>query len=106
MRAKFAKLINAAGIDEIAYVQSTTAGEQLVLRGLALPQQGAHIVTDTLHFFGSLPLYEEMARQGCEVTWVRDRDGRIPLADIKRAIRKDTKLRLALPRLDDQRVRA
>jgi selenocysteine lyase/cysteine desulfurase len=92
VRAKFAKLINAAGIDEIAYVQSTTAGEQLVLRGLGLPQQGAHIVTDTLHFFGSLPLYEEMARQGCDVTWVRDRDGRIPLADIRRAIRKDTKL--------------
>lgn len=92
VRAKFAKLINAASIDEIAYAQSTTAGEQMVLRGLGLPQQGAHIVTDTLHFFGSLPLYEEMARQGCEVTWVHDRDGRIPLADIKRAIRKDTKL--------------
>jgi selenocysteine lyase/cysteine desulfurase len=92
VRAKFAKLINAVSPDEIAFVQSTTAGEQMVLRGLGLPQQGAHIVTDTLHFFGSLPLYEEMARQGCEVTWVKERDGRIPLADMARAIRKDTKL--------------
>jgi selenocysteine lyase/cysteine desulfurase len=92
VRARFAKLINAASADEIAFVQSTTAGEQMVLRGLGLPQQGAHIVTDTLHFFGSLPLYEEMARQGCEVSWVRARDGRIPLADMAAAIRKDTKL--------------
>jgi selenocysteine lyase/cysteine desulfurase len=92
VRAKFAKLINAASIDEIAFVQSTTTGEQLVLRGLGLPQSGAHIVTDTLHFFGSLPLYEEMARQGCEVTWVKAVDGRIRLADMKAAIRKDTKL--------------
>jgi selenocysteine lyase/cysteine desulfurase len=88
---KFARLINADK-DEIALVQSTTAGEQMVIRGLGLPQQGAHIVSDTLHFFGSLPTYEELARQGCEVTWVRDKDGRIPLEDMKRAIRKDTKL--------------
>jgi selenocysteine lyase/cysteine desulfurase len=92
VRAKFAKLINAASSDEIAYVQSTTAGEQMVLRGLGLPEAGAHIVCDTLHFFGSLPLYEEMARQGCEVTWVRAKDGRIPLADMKAAICKGTKL--------------
>lgn len=92
VRAKFAKLINAAGPDEIAFVQSTTAGEQMVLRGLALPQQGAHIVTDTLHFFGSLPLYEEMARQGCDVSWVKTRDGSIPIEDMAKTIRKDTKL--------------
>jgi selenocysteine lyase/cysteine desulfurase len=92
VRAKFAKLINASGPDDIAFVQSTTAGEQMVLRGLGLPQDGAHIVSDTLHFFGSLPTYEELARQGCKVTWVRDRDGRIPLADMKQAITKDTKL--------------
>jgi selenocysteine lyase/cysteine desulfurase len=92
VRAKFAKLINAASPDEIAFVQSTTSGEQLVLRGLGLPAPGAHIVTDELHFFGSIPIYEEMARQGCEVTWVKVVDGRIRLADMKAAIRKDTKL--------------
>jgi selenocysteine lyase/cysteine desulfurase len=92
VRAKFAKLINAASVDEIAFVQSTTAGEQMVLRGLGLPQPGAHIVTDTLHFFGSIPTYEEMAQQGCNVTWVHDKNGRISLSDMKQAITKDTKL--------------
>lgn len=92
VRAKFAKLINAASPDDIAFAQSTTTGEQMVLRGLGFPQNGAHIVSDTLHFFGSLPIYEEMARQGCKVTWVHDRDGCIPLADMKQAITKDTRL--------------
>ncbi|MBB6250845.1 aminotransferase class V-fold PLP-dependent enzyme [Nitrospirillum iridis] len=91
VREKFARLVNADA-DDIAYVQSTTAGEQMVLRGLGLPQSAGHVVTDTLHFFGSLPLYEEMQRHGVEVSWVRPKDGRILLADMKQAIRKDTKL--------------
>ncbi|MEH3101572.1 aminotransferase class V-fold PLP-dependent enzyme [Sphingomonas adhaesiva] len=90
-RAAFATLINADA-DEIAWVQSTTAGEQMVLRALDLPASGGHIVTDTLHFFGSIPLYEEMARQGCEVTWLRPVDGRIRIEDMRRAVRKGTKL--------------
>lgn len=89
--AKFARLVNA-NPDEVAFVQSTTAGEQAVLRASGIPQSGGHIVTDTLHFFGSFPLYEELARQGMEVTWVHARDGRIPLEDMAKAIRKDTRL--------------
>jgi len=88
---KFARLINADP-SEVAYVQSTTAGEQAILRALDLPASGGHIVTDTLHFFGSVPLYEEMARQGCDVTWLRPVDGRIRLSDVKAAVRKGTKL--------------
>ncbi len=91
VRAKFARLINADP-DEIAYVQSTTAGEHLILRALGIPSKGAHIVSDTLHFFGSFPLYEELAKQGCEVTWLRPVDGRIQIDDIERAVRKGTKL--------------
>ncbi|MFC3671376.1 aminotransferase class V-fold PLP-dependent enzyme [Novosphingobium pokkalii] len=84
--AKFARLINAEP-DEVTYVQSTTAAEQMVLRALELPGNGgARVVTDTLHFFGSIPLYEEMARQGVNVTWVRAVDGRIRLEDMAKAL--------------------
>lgn len=89
--AKYAKLVNA-DVDEVTFVQSTTAGEQMILRALGIPEAGGHIVTDTLHFFGSLPLYEEMARQGMQVTWLRDRDGRILLDDVRKAVRPGTKL--------------
>jgi selenocysteine lyase/cysteine desulfurase len=64
----------------------------MVLRALGIPRSGGHIVTDTLHFFGSFPLYEEMARQGMRVTWLRPVNGRIAVEDIKKAVRKDTKL--------------
>jgi len=89
--AKFARLVGADPA-EVTFVQSTTTGEQMVLRALGLPQAGGHIVTDTLHFFGSIPLYEEMARQGCEVTWLRPVDGRIRIEDIRRAVGKGTRL--------------
>lgn len=91
LREKFARLINADPSD-IAFVPSTTAAEQMVLRGLNLPSSGGHIVSDELHFFGSLPLYEEMSRQGVDVTWIKPKDGRIALDDIRRSLRKGTKL--------------
>ncbi len=89
--AKYAKLVNA-DVDEVTFVQSTTAGEHMVIRALGLPEGGGHVVSDTLHFFGSLPLYQEMAKQGMEVTWIRDRDGRIELDDVRKAVRPGTKL--------------
>ena len=88
---KFAKLVNAAP-EEITWVQSTTAGEQMIVRSLSLPEEGAKVVTDTLHFFGSFPLYGELERQGCEVAWVKAKDGRISLEDMDKAITPGTKL--------------
>ncbi|MDX3901629.1 MAG: aminotransferase class V-fold PLP-dependent enzyme [Sphingobium sp.] len=94
--AKFARLVNAAP-DEVTWVQSTTMGEQMVLRAMGYPDQhvgkaGGRLVTDTLHFFASFPMYAEMAKQGVDVHWVRDRDGRIDLDDMRRAIVPGTKL--------------
>lgn len=89
--ARFAKLVNADP-DELTFVQSTTAGEQMIVRALGIPESGGHIVTDTLHFFGSIPLYEELARQGMQVSWIAARDGRIELDDVRRAVRPGTKL--------------
>lgn len=88
---KYARLVNA-DVEEVAYVQSTTTAEQMFLRCLGFPGDGGHIVTDTLHFFGSVPLYLEMEKQGVEVTWVRARNGRIPLEEMRKAIRPDTRL--------------
>lgn len=88
---KYARLVNA-DVDEVAFVQSTTTAEQMFLKALDIPASGGHIVTDTLHFFGSLPLYAEMEKQGMEVTWVRERDGRIPLEEMRKAIRPGTRL--------------
>jgi selenocysteine lyase/cysteine desulfurase len=87
----FARLINADAA-EVSFVQSTTAGEQAVIRALRLPMAGGHVVTDRLHFFGSIPLYRDLARRGVEVTWIEPVDGRIPLAAIRAAMRNGTRL--------------
>jgi len=89
--ARYARLVNADP-DEVAFVQSTTTAEQMFIRALGLPGAGARVVTDTLHFFGSLPLYLELEKRGVQVTWVQDRDGRIPLEDMLAAITPGTRL--------------
>jgi selenocysteine lyase/cysteine desulfurase len=87
----FARLINADP-DEVAFVKSTTTGEHLIVNGLGLFEGAPHVVTDTLHFFGSFPLYESLAARGARVTWLRPRDNRIAIEDIARAITPETKL--------------
>lgn len=89
VQALFARLINADPA-EVAYVQSTTTGENLVVQALDLANRKGRIVVDTLHFFGSFYLYQELARKGLEVVWLKDRDGRIPLSDYKAAITPGT----------------
>lgn len=88
---KFARLVNA-DTDELTFVQSTTTGEQMIVRSLMLPSDGARVVTDTLHFFGSVPLYMELGKAGCDVAWVGHREGRISLEDMDRAITPGTRL--------------
>ena len=89
--AKFARLVNADP-DELCWVQSTTMGEQAVLRALGFPHQGGRIVTDTLHFYAGFPMYQELAKQGVDVHWVQARDGRIAMEDMAKAITPGTKL--------------
>ena len=87
IRENFAKLINA-DVDEIALVPSTQIGESFVAAALGLPERGAHVVSDDLHFVGSQMMYTDMTKRGLEVTWVKIRDGRIPFEDLDRAIIK------------------
>jgi len=91
VKAAFAKLIHA-DVSELAYVNSTTAGESLFVSTLGFPQGGGNIVTDALHFEGSLYLYDALRKQGMDVRVVRPRDWRIPMADMEKAIDKDTRL--------------
>ncbi|RYM13453.1 aminotransferase class V-fold PLP-dependent enzyme [Sphingobium cupriresistens] len=89
--AKFARLVNADP-DELCWVQSTTMGEQAVLRALGFPHKGGRVVTDTLHFYAGFPMYRELAKQGVDVAWVQARDGRIAMDDMAKAITPGTTL--------------
>ncbi|MEJ0039585.1 MAG: aminotransferase class V-fold PLP-dependent enzyme [Gammaproteobacteria bacterium] len=92
VRARFARLIGAKP-EEICLVPSTTAGEHLMLQALNLPAAGGRIVTDTLHFPGSMYLYDAMSRAAMDVVWLKPRDGRsISLADVDAAVTKQTRV--------------
>lgn len=87
---RFARLINAAPAD-IAVVPSTLVGENLLAAALGIGP-GAGVVTDALHYDGSLALYGELRRLGAPVTVVRPHGDRIDLADVRAAITRETRL--------------
>ena len=93
-RALFAQLINAKPT-EIAYVSSTSAGENLVVRALGLDHdvnQG-NVVTDGLHFEGALLHLLELKKRGLDVRVVRPTsEGTIDLRDLASAVNRSTKL--------------
>jgi len=63
-----------------------------VVGGLGLPQAGGNVVTDALHFEGSLYLYRELQKQGLDVRIVMPRDGRIEMRDMEKVVDRKTRL--------------
>ena len=91
IKALFASIIGAKETD-IALVPSTMMGENLVVRGLDIPRSGGNVVTDALHFDGSLYMYQSMQKDGLDLRIVMPRDNGINLADMERVVDKNTKL--------------
>jgi selenocysteine lyase/cysteine desulfurase len=87
---RFARLINAAP-EDVAVVPSTLEGENLLAAALGIGP-GAGVVTDALHYDGSLLLYGELARRGAPVGVARPQGGRIDLAQMRALIGPKTRL--------------
>lgn len=95
-KALFAGLIGAKPA-EIAFIQSTTDGENVVLAGLGLSQPGVkgagNIVIDDLHFEASKFIYTHLAKAGnVELRIVPHRHWQIDFADVEAAIDDNTRL--------------
>jgi selenocysteine lyase/cysteine desulfurase len=73
VRRLFADLVGAAE-SEIALVHCTKAGEQIVLDSLEALRRGGNLVTNDLHFGGSLHNLVGLRRAGMDVRIVRARD--------------------------------
>jgi selenocysteine lyase/cysteine desulfurase len=92
VRKQFAKLIGAKPT-EVAFVNSTTAGENMIVAALGLQRPGKNnIVTDALHFEGSLYLYQELAKRGVDVRIVKPRGWQVELRDLEAVVDANTKL--------------
>lgn len=92
-RAQFADLIGAKPT-EIAYVSSTSEGENLVVRALGLDHRfEGNVVTDGLHFEGAIMHLLELKGRGLDVRVVEPtKDFRVDLKDLARAMDRNTKL--------------
>jgi len=92
VKADFAALINADP-EEVSFIPNTSAGEVLVVRGLDIPRSGGNVVTDALHFEGAIVHLQALERDaGLDVRIVMPNEGRIDLADLERAVDRNTRL--------------
>jgi len=90
-RAAFASLINAKPT-ELALIPNTSTGENLVVEALGFPGADGNIVTDALHFDGSLVHLYELKKRGVDLRVVMPKDGKIEMADLERVVDNKTRL--------------
>ena len=87
----YGRLINAK-VSEIALVQSTLIGENLVALGLGLHDGKGNVVTDELHYHGGSYIYRRLQDAGLELRIIKQKDWQVTPEDYERVIDKDTKL--------------
>ncbi|MEJ0056352.1 MAG: aminotransferase class V-fold PLP-dependent enzyme [Bacteroidota bacterium] len=90
-RILFSQLINA-DLGEIALVNSTMAGENAVVAGLGLHRAKGNIVTDALHWEGSMYMYKALESKDLALRIARTRDYGIDLNELDKLIDGDTRL--------------
>jgi selenocysteine lyase/cysteine desulfurase len=91
LKRRFAQLIGAKP-NEIAFVQNTSDGENIVVMGMDLPKRGGNVVLDELHFETSLYMYKSLEAKGLQLRVVKHRDWAIDIKDMERAIDRNTRL--------------
>lgn len=91
VKRMFAELVHAKP-SEIGFTPSTQTGENLVLEGLGIHESGSNIVTNDLHYEGSLINYRRRQAGGLDVRIVKHRDFEIDIRDMEKAVDRKTKL--------------
>jgi selenocysteine lyase/cysteine desulfurase len=91
VKPQFARLIGAKP-SEIAFVQNTKAGEDIVVNGLGIQASGGNVVTNDLHYAGSIHSYVGRQKAGMDVRIVMAKEWVTDLAAMEAAIDTQTKL--------------
>jgi len=91
LKQRFARLVGAKPT-EIAFVQNTSDGENIVVMGMDLAKRGGNVVLDELHFETSLYMYKSLEAKGLELRVVKHRNWTIDTHDMDRAIDRNTRL--------------
>src|SRR5687768_4744399 len=90
-RKLYAAMIGA-GEDEIAFVSSTTEGENLVVNALDF-KAGDNVVFDDLVYPSTPVIYQRLAEtRGVEIRVVKNRNGAAPVEDFEKLVDRRTRL--------------
>src|SRR5580698_7381166 len=91
-RGQIAKLISATP-KEIVFTSGATESTNLAIKGVAemYREKGKHIITQVTEHKATLDTCKRLEKYGYEVTYLPvEKDGRINLDDLRRAIKSDT----------------
>ena len=91
VKKMFAQLIHA-NPGEIGFAPSTQTGENIVLEGLDVMSGGSNVVTNDLHYGGSLVNYRERQKAGLDARIVSHKDYVMDFRDLERMVDRKTKL--------------
>ena len=81
-----------AGEDEIAFLSSTTEGENIVVNSLDF-KSGDNVVYDDLVYPSTPVIYQRLAEtRGVEIRVVKNRNGAVPVEDFKKLVNGRTRL--------------
>jgi selenocysteine lyase/cysteine desulfurase len=83
VKKMFAQLVNAQP-SEVGFTPSTQTGENLVLEGLDIQASGGNVVTNELHYGGSLVNYQNRKKSGMDVRIVKHRDYQMDMRDLEK----------------------
>lgn len=91
-REGVASFVGAGSPNEIVFTSCATESNNLAIQGvLAANRQRRHIITTSVEHPAILEVCRELSRGGAEVTFLPvDRQGRLDVLDLIRALRRDT----------------
>lgn len=91
-RKSIAQLLNVTP-SEIVFTSGGTEGNNIAIKGIAFQHQnrGKHLITTGVEHASSYESFQFLESQGFEVTYLPvDKNGRVSIEDLKKALRTDT----------------
>ncbi len=85
-RSLLARLINGHA-DEMAFVKNTSEGVSIVANGLRLGK-GDRVVVAEPEFPSNIYPWMALEKRGVRLIWLREKNGRLPLEEIRKALRR------------------
>jgi cysteine desulfurase len=91
--AKIIANMTKAKPEQLHFINSATVANNIAILGVAYKNPGCHLITSKIEHKSVLNVFRHLEKNGYKVTYLNvDRYGNVDLEQLRRSIRKDTKL--------------